>query len=468
MTDDHPTGDDQPRREASARFVVEGEAGRAADLREAMDTAHRSLADSLHLSYRVLQVVMIALVAIYLVSGFRTIAEGESGVATVFGAIEGNEGLAPGLRATWPAPVGGYEIFQSENREADVGGAFQPRLDARFSREQRIERARSRDGLAPGRDGSLLTEGGELAHMQLAATWEIVDPIQYARAIPDSHAEALVQLALERAAVHVAGEMSLQSLLDQPLEQLRALLRIETQSMLSALGCGIHIVDVTLPAEPEPPYFIQKSYALFDSARVSAETQVERADAKARETLIGVAGSQYETLVGLIDQYEVAVERRQEAEPALHAINAMLESSDVTGDSARIIETAHGYRSDIETTLGRDYQRFASLLPAYREHPDLVIHDRWYQAFGTVISRPDAEIVYVPRDVGGIQLDIRGLDAVQQLRHRLDLERREREAMVRDMDLENPWIREARDIQQSGPGRELRIEDDRVKGRGSP
>ena len=57
-----PMAVEQPRRAASARFVVESEVGSAAALREAMDPANQSLADALHLSFRVLQVVIVVLV----------------------------------------------------------------------------------------------------------------------------------------------------------------------------------------------------------------------------------------------------------------------------------------------------------------------------------------------------------------------------------------------------------------------
>ena len=115
-----------------------------------MDTAHRSLSDSLQLSFRALQLVMFVLIALYLVSGFKTIDEGETGVATVFGAVKDDEGLSPGLQLSWPSPIGGFEIFEAENRFIAIGNVFMPRFDPNISREQRISKSRSKDGLSPG------------------------------------------------------------------------------------------------------------------------------------------------------------------------------------------------------------------------------------------------------------------------------------------------------------------------------
>ena len=81
-----------PRRSASAQLIVEADVGSDAALREAMDPANQSLADALRLSFRVLQFVILALLALFLVSGFQRVDDGESGVMLRFGRIvEGDE-----------------------------------------------------------------------------------------------------------------------------------------------------------------------------------------------------------------------------------------------------------------------------------------------------------------------------------------------------------------------------------------
>ena len=64
--------DNEPRRTASAKFVLKQDESSGQDLRDAMNTAHLSLAASLQLSFRALQAVMFLLIALYLVSGFKT------------------------------------------------------------------------------------------------------------------------------------------------------------------------------------------------------------------------------------------------------------------------------------------------------------------------------------------------------------------------------------------------------------
>ena len=102
-----PASEDGPRRSASAEFVVSAEAGSEAAIREAMDPANQSFADALRLSFRILQLGILALVAVFLFSGFQTVEEGDLGVKTRFGEIvEGRRcrSLVPRLRRKANSP----------------------------------------------------------------------------------------------------------------------------------------------------------------------------------------------------------------------------------------------------------------------------------------------------------------------------------------------------------------------------
>lgn len=467
MTDPATNPDTEPRRAASAKFVLQQDEEATQDFREAMNTAHRSLAASLQLSFRALQSVMVVLVVLYLVSGFRTVEDSQTGVGTFFGSIVDDEGLTPGLQTNWPPPIGSFEIYVSHNRKTDIGSVFKPRIDARLSHEQRIIKSKSSDGLRPGRDGSLITSDGDLAHIEIAAEWEIIDPLQYAHSIADINGDEIVQLALESSAVHVVGQITLEELLDTPLDELRALIRDQAQNTLNGLQCGIRISDIILPSEPEPPLFIQRSYDAFDSARINAETSVERATAEAHETLIEAAGSNYASLLSHIDAYEQAAELQEidQMQESLLLINAMIHSDEITGRVANKISTAEGYRAQIETTLGQDYRRFQSLLPAYRDHPELVIRNKWLDTYATILGKADVETVFVPELISMIRLGITGSDTIAQLRHRNELKRKEAIAILKDHDLLNPWILRAREIDMDGPSRELSITGDTVRGK---
>jgi len=466
MTDSNDHHDQTTRRAASAKFELQNQSD-TGNLQDAMDTAHRSLASSLQLSFRALQVVMVVLVLLYLLSGLRTVEDSQTGVATLFGAIVDEQGLSPGLQTNWPPPIGGYVVFKAQNREANIGSIFKPQIDARLDQQQRITKSTSRKGLVPGRDGSLITSDGDLAHMGVKTEWEIVDPLQFARTIPDATGDAFIELALERATIHVVGNITLEELIDTPLDELRALIRLEAQKTLHQLQCGIRLSDVIIPSEPEPPLFIQKSYDAFDSAKINAETNIELATAKAHELLIEAVGSHYKEFVELIDAHERASDGKDAIamQKSLESINSFLQSDDISGKVANTLSLAMGYRSIVEITLGQDAKRFESILPRYKEHPELVIQNKWLEMYARVLGQADIETIFVPEFISSVKLGLSGSDEIAQLRHRQLLYKKENRALTQGLDLLNPWILKARDMTLDGPSRELSITGGVVQGR---
>jgi regulator of protease activity HflC (stomatin/prohibitin superfamily) len=375
--------------------------------------------------------------------------------------------LSPGLQTNWPPPIGGYVVFNAQNREANIGSVFKPQIDARLDQQQRITKSTSRKGLVPGRDGSLITSDGDLAHIGVKTEWEIIDPLQFARTIPDATGDEFIELALERATIHVIGNITLEELIDTPLDELRALIRIEAQKTLHQLQCGIRLSDVIIPSEPEPPLFIQKSYDAFDSAKINAETNVELATAKAHEMLIEAVGSHYEKFVDLIESHESAAEGNDTVamQKSLDNINNFLQSDDISGKVANTLSLAKGYRSIIEITLGQDAKRFESILPRYREHPELVIQNKWLEMYSRVLAQADIETIFVPEFIASVKLSLSGSDEIAQLRHRQLLNKKENRALTEGLDLINPWILKARDMNLDGPSRELSITGGVVQGR---
>ena len=464
-------GEEAPRAErraASARFEVDPGIGSQAAMHEAMDPAHRSLAEALQLTFRALQVAIIVLLVLFAVSGFRTIGDGQSGVATIWGRIVEPGALATGPVFNWPAPVGEFVVFNAEKRFVDTAGAFMPRITGAVTRESRIDRATAGDPLRPERDGSLLTAEGDLMHLRLSGRYEIVDPVPYVRRVDDTRADDIVRVTLQRAAVHVAARHELHELIEMSAAELKELLRDEAQTMLSGMTGGVRLAEALIIEQPQPPLFIQKAYSDYINAKVETETSLEQAGRDAKEILITSAGSGYKPLLDMIDTYEAAweLEDDEASEAMLARIDDFLESDQVAGEAASILNDARGFLADIETTLGSEALRFASLLPAFQAHPELTVRKRWLEAYERVLARPDVEIYQVPDLLGTMRLDLTGLDSVQQMRRRAAMQRRERAARTEGLDRVNPFIRRARDIRLSGPGRQLDVEDGRVAPRG--
>jgi len=207
--EDLPMETQTPRRAASAQLLIESDVGSQAAMREAMDPANQSLADALRLSFRVLQFVIVALLAMFLVSGFQRVDDRQSGVMLRFGRIievDHEAALEPGLRRNLlPYPAGEFIIFDVANRSVNVGDTFWPKIPVNMTVDQAIERASSRGTLRPGEVGTVLTDGGDIAHVKLSATYDIIDPVRLVERLGIDDADRVVELALGRAVVGTAA-----------------------------------------------------------------------------------------------------------------------------------------------------------------------------------------------------------------------------------------------------------------------
>lgn len=458
-----------PRRAASAEFVVSSEVGAATALRDAMDPANQSLADALRLSFRVLQIVILILIVLFLGSGIVTVPDKNSGVLTRWGKIvpyRGEEALDSGLKySLWPYPVSEFIVFEVENRTVDVSETFLPNSKVRgYTIQQHIERASAADRYRTGVDGQLLTADGDIAHVAATVTYEIEDPVRFVENVPLQQADSIVRWATERAVVNAVATMTLQNLMEIT-EDVRQRIQESAQRALDDVDAGIRIRQVALPEPPRPPYAILNTFTDLQESRVQAENMIQQARRSAEEARQRIAGRNWRTIIDQINQYEIAESLGDEpaAEQLLAEINTWLDDES-EGQSSKIISDARSYQSIIDSTLGNEAKRFASLLPTYREHPDLVVRQRWMSATASVLSRIDAEVFSVPTAMGAVRIGISGLEEIAQRRRDMKLDRQNEAGWRQGIDLENPYMLQAEQMTVEGPGRRLQRQGDSVQG----
>jgi regulator of protease activity HflC (stomatin/prohibitin superfamily) len=447
-------------RDASARLEVAGVVGDAAELREAMDPANRSLADALQLSFRLLQAAIFCLLLLFLFSGFKTIETTQSGVATVWGRIVESDDLGSGLHMNWPAPVGEFVLFQAEGRVVDDGDAFMTKGQGVQGQEQSILRARLSDRIKPERDGSFVTSGGEIGHLSSMARFEIVDPREFLETVGDDNVNRLVRLALQQATVSVAARHTLaelQSTLSSDV--LRDLIRQSAQQLLDKANAGIRIVEVTLPEEPNPPFFIQKSFEDYSRIRQEVQGDIESAQQSAQEQLIAAAGEHYGDLEKLLVEYEEAWGDDAKTAEVLSRIDTMFNESLISGRVFRAISSAKRYRTEIERTIGSEARRFEGLLDAWRLHPDLVIAQRLLSVRGDLLGAEDAEVILVPIGLGSLRLDISGLQNVRDTRRRFDLKKRADDAWDKEIGSSIDVFRRVEELKGDAAARQMVIDE---------
>ena len=437
-----------PRRAASAEFLVQSEAGSDAALRDAMDPANQSLREALRLSYRVLQVVIVALVIVFVFSGVTRVEPQHSGVMLRFGAIVGDPGdqaLDPGARfSVLPYPAGEFVIFRDRNRTVDLSRVFWPDIgDRQF--DAAVDAAVANRVIPPGPnaagqgDGYVLTAGGDIGHLKLEATYAVEEPVDFIHAVMNLQPEVgtglsadnAVRLAMMRATVHVAAGLKLSELIEFT-DQEREDIRREAQALLERpeVATGINLEGIGTPADPVPAFAIVRAQRDLQEARRRLENAVEQARQFTESTLIEMAGENYRELLDLIEVSEAAdpTTGSEESAAVLARIDSVLEDRGKSGQIALIIEQARARRSFIEATLGQQYLSYQELLESYRRNPRMVVDREWARSFASLLRPADTEILQLPDGLRALSLSLTGSEEVQRRRRDQDLDRAGAEA----------------------------------------
>ncbi len=422
---------EEPRREASARFVVDKIESSSASMRAAMDPANQSLGEALRLSYRVLQVAILALVVTFLFSGFQSVREGSTGVKTMFGKIvEGADGaqLSPGLTPFWPYPIGELLVFD-QKRPIKLDREFQPRETPNAAtKEQQVDQAGDNRELIAERDGWVMTASGDIAHVSLAAEYAITDAVEFVTKLDPERAGELVRKALMRGTVQAASKFTLEEL-TQSGQAPASEVQLRTQEVLDRLGTGITITSITF-VERSPPRFVDAKFRDVQAKRESAKTVVEQARQRVTATLTGMAGATaFAEITDLIREYDASLVRNDiaAADALFEKIGARFEAPDVSGEVARIIQQARGESAMRLAALQKEYTRLEGLAPAFRENPRQLVRQLWLDAVRSVMGGKEIEVISPPDALSQLVVKVKSSQDIMQLRRAMALARKKAE-----------------------------------------
>lgn len=431
----------------------------AAQAQQLGDDASRSLADALRISFKVLRVLIFALILLFIFSGFFYVQANEVAVRLRFGAITDNGQGRDFLTADggpyfrFPAPIDEVIRVPTTSQTIEVDRAFWYEADSRNPDEPN---PRTRQTLSPGRDGSLLTGDGNLVHGRFTITFRVQpqDAVTFVRNVggdadgeflgdPMRRARQVVMVAAEQAITAAAAEVTALEFLQSA--QYTARMRQKLVSLLTdEMETGITVESVIANNRVAPPA-AQAAFSAVTTAETERQTQVLNAEQDRVSRLSGVAGEGYEPLLAAIDLYnDAGRDDQQELEAAaLSAINMMLDGTPsgealepvvaliedeqrraalapfvdpqnplsgvtVGGEAAQLIAAAGEYRAQREEQVEADVQQFEALLATYRQQPEITRFNLW-QNMREQIFTNDREIWFfdgelarlaIPRDSG--------------------------------------------------------------------
>ncbi|MGC9454116.1 MAG: SPFH domain-containing protein [Phycisphaerae bacterium] len=409
---------------------------------EAEDEASRSLADALRVSFRLLSLVMLLVLAAWALTGLASVDSGENGIIYRFGRITrvAGEGLAYG----WPFPIGRIEKVDMRERRVVVDD-FWMDLTPEDQTKPLSEVSPYAEGLRPGRDGALLTGDRSLLHMKLGIAYRVEDPIAYKRNVPDPYVRTIagtdesitvdpaaefIRTAVCSAAIRAAAHRTADGLRRDEQEQFKTDVMLDAQNYLDELSTGLVITTVDLEGN-EWPLRARPAYEDAQNASSEAEQLVRSAESEAQDILAGAAGANYVRLVGqpwrpgqpqaeegdteefnLIGQYSSLIEAAREAgqagdedqqrqllaqaEQVLERIDQVLLLNTTGGEASRIIAEARSYKTRVVESVKSRARQFAELRPEFERDPDTMMQYLWAETRGEILSRPGVEEYIIP------------------------------------------------------------------------
>lgn len=432
MTDPFPTGQregefeampvEEPRRAASVTLRTdEVRQARAASL----DAANKSLADALRITYRLLQVVMVALAGLFLFSGFQQVNQSESGLRVSLGRIT-TERLDPGFQFSLPYPLGEIIKVPTGSQSLELTGSFFPDLNEAERGRPLDELGIGKPSLVPGKDGSLLTGDSNIAHAQFSVVFTRARPAEFIRNLDPSFESALVRAAVERAAVQVAASSPIEDLLKPSgaagggESGVESRVRRAAQGTLDQAMSGLVINQVLLRVAT-PPLRVRGDFNQVQIAQSNAGKARDQALGERSKILNEVAGAAHQPLLDLIDDYEAMVDTGDRGADALLALigdvlqgqkngagvtinGRTYETVRASGEASTIVSDAQQYRSSVVQQAQRQAEIFRAKREQYRANPSVFVAGEMVRALGTLYANPAVQTYRVPANAASVEV----------------------------------------------------------------
>lgn len=230
-------------------------------------------------------VAALGLLAVFLLSAWRTVPPGSQGYAFRWGALIEKD-LEPGLHFMW-APVERLEVWPTRSaRKADVG--FKTDLGLLERRRELMRSADPDEWHSPvaamnvnPEQAAYLTADENLLDMSFTVHYRLADPAAFLYSLDHQH--DLVALYAEAAARRFLAGNPLEELLTSRREAIEDGIREALAQRLADIGAGVE-VDAVRVVDVHPPSGAVYAFRDVSSAREERATRIHRAhEVRARD-----------------------------------------------------------------------------------------------------------------------------------------------------------------------------------------
>jgi len=273
--------------------------------------------------------ILLAVVGIWILSGFYRVQPGEQGVELLFGKFV--KVTAPGLNYWPPAPIG--QVFKP-NVELTNQITIGYRGSGDVSRGAGV-----RD--VP-QESLMLTGDQNIIDVDLVIQWRIKDAADFLFNIRNP--EATVKLAAESAIREVIGQTTLEEALTTKRGQVESQTKDLLQDILDSYGAGVFIVDIK-QQKVDPPSEVIDAFNDVQRAKQDQERSVNE-----------------------------AVKYRNDIVPR------------AKGEAARMIQEANAYKEKVTKEAEGEAKRFLSVFEAYKMGKDVTVERLYLERMQAVLK----------------------------------------------------------------------------------
>lgn len=287
--------------------------------------------------WRTVLVAGVAVVGLWLATGFYRVEQGEVGVEMVFGRFVGL--TQPGLNYNWPYPVGSVETPDVlRMRETTVG-----------LREIEPLRGGPASGVDVPEESLMLTADENIVDVDFKVLWRISSAPDFLFNVQNP--EGTVKAVAESAMREVVGRTAIQRVLTDQREQIQTQVQALMQQVLDGYKAGIEISQVQM-LKVDPPQQVIDAFRDVQAARADQERVQNEAQAYANRVI-----------------------------------------PEARGQSASITQSAEGYRDRAIAEAEGQASRFLSLYREYAKAPDLTRERLYLETMQKVLGSSDKVLI---------------------------------------------------------------------------
>ncbi len=382
-----------------------------------LDAAGRSLSEALRISFVILKIIMVALVIIFLASGFRTVGSDEQALVLRLGKIRGvgeQRLLGPGLHWVFPYPIDEIvRIAVEKNISLPINSFWysQTRYDLLAGDPKR--RVRVPENLDPVKDGYCITRSEKqteaitdsagsdynIVHCKWQLIYRIDDPERffqnvyvdlesieagqnYADVIP-RNVTPLLEHTVADAIVTAMVNYTIDEAMYEQVAAVAADVKGLLQEKLDKIESGIKVVSVQL-TDITWPRQVDEAFRASIEASQKSDAAISEAKTYAENTLIETGGQVAEGLLAALHDEAVSEEQREDL------------WSRLAGAAQEKIAEARIYRTKVVASAEARADYLKQILPECRKRPKLVMQKIYLDAIVDVLSNADEKFVLQP------------------------------------------------------------------------